>query len=416
MVNSGMTSQLFERVILVVLDGVGVGEAKDANSFKDQGSDTVGNLSKDLKSKHGRTLSLPHLGNLGLGNLTSIEGVPPQNSSSDLGGGAYGKANEKSGGKDTSSGHWEMAGLVVEKPFPIFENGFPDTVVKQWVQENQLPGVLGNHPASGTEIIERLGMEHLETGKPILYTSGDSVWQVAAHETEFGLEKLYQICESARKICDTLQVGRVIARPFIGDPREGKPFTRTYNRKDYSLLPFGKTYLDLLVEKGFKTYGIGKISSIYAEQGITQNFHTKGNTDGINVLLEKLDTLPKGLIFINLIDFDMVYGHRRDVPGFANALEEFDRVLPQIQSKMKDSDLLMLSADHGNDPTYRGTDHTRECVPVLAFSKKIPKKSLINLGTRDTFADIGATFFEALTGESNSSLSGKSFLKELVKH
>jgi phosphopentomutase len=282
--------------------------------------------------------------------------------------------------------------------------------MEEWVRENHLPGYLGNKPASGTEIIEELGLEHLNSGKPIVYTSGDSVWQVAAHEEFFGLEKLYAICKSARKICDRLNVGRVIARPFVGDPRKGIPFKRTYNRKDYAQIPFGKTILDDLAAKKIPVLGVGKISNIFAGVGIPENIDTHGNAHGLEVTLDCLSKRTSGLIYVNLIDFDMLYGHRRDVNGFAGALEEFDVALGKIMHEMNADDLLILTADHGNDPTYRGTDHTREYVPVIAYTPSL--KQEINLGIRSSFTDMGATVFEALTGASHP--SGKSFLNEIT--
>ena len=402
-----------KRVILVVLDGVGAGELPDAKNYGDTGSNTLSNLASSYKNKTGKTIRLPHLQKMGMGNITSMVGVDiiPEGQ----GMGAYGKASELSNGKDTTSGHWEMAGLVVQKPFKTYPNGFSDTVIHKWVRENQLPGVLGNHAASGTEIIDKLGLEHIRTGKPILYTSADSVWQVAAHEEAFGLDKLYEICKSARKICDELGVSRVIARPFIGNPEKGMPFKRTYNRKDYAQSPFEKTVLDLLTEMKIPTLGIGKISSIYNSHGIQKNIDTKGNTDGIRVLLESLDSYKEGLIFCNLIDFDMLYGHRRDVVGFASALEEFDQSLPLLFSKMNSDDLLLIASDHGNDPTYKGTDHTREYIPLLAYSPAQKNKGAVNLGIRNSFADVGATVWHALTGKNmiNSNLNGKSFYSEL---
>lgn len=403
----------FKRVILVVLDGVGAGELPDAAHYGDKGSNTLGNLALNLKLKHGKTLTLPHLAKMGLGNITKIEGVPPLQPGEGLG--AFGRACELSNGKDTTSGHWEMAGLVVKTPFKVFPNGFADDVIHKWVRDNSLPGVLGNCAASGTEIIEKLGAEHMRTGKPILYTSADSVWQVAAHEESFGLEKLYEICKSARKICDGLGISRVIARPFIGNPQKGIPFKRTYNRKDYSQSPTQKTVLDLLVQKGISTLGIGKISSIYNSHGIQKNIDTAGNTDGLKALLESMDQQKDGLIFCNLIDFDMLYGHRRDVPGFAEALQEFDQKLPSILQKMSSDDLLLIASDHGNDPTYKGTDHTREYIPILAYTPAQKNKGPIDLGIRQSFGDVGATVWHALTGQPQfeQTLSGKSFLTEL---
>jgi phosphopentomutase len=252
----------------------------------------------------------------------------------------------------------------------------------------------------------------MATGKPILYTSADSVWQIAAHEETFGLERLYAISKSARKICDELQISRVIARPFIGQPGA---FKRTYNRKDYAQNPHGKTHLDLLVEKGIKTLGVGKISNIYAGHGVQENIDTKGNTDGLKVLIEQIESNRQGLIYCNLIDFDMLYGHRRDVDGFAHALEEFDQAVPKLVAAMKPRDLLVIAADHGNDPTYRGTDHTREYIPILAYSASQKSAGPFDVGTRSSFGDIGATVYEALTGEpvANEALAGESFLNRL---
>ncbi|MBI2712618.1 MAG: phosphopentomutase [Bdellovibrio sp.] len=409
-----------KRVIWIVLDGVGAGELPDAATYGDQGSDTLGNLSRSFLKQLGRPLSLPNLQNWGLGNITPMEGLPPLKNGEGIG--AFGRAAELSRGKDTTSGHWEMAGLVLEKPFATYPNGFSDEVVNRWIQENHLPGVLGNCTASGTEIIDRFGAEHIRTGKPILYTSADSVWQVAAHEETFGLDRLYQVCKSARLICNDLQVGRVIARPFVGNPEKGQPFKRTYHRKDYAQKPFEPTYLDLLNKNGIATFGIGKISNIYAGQGVASNQDTEGNTDGLKVLLNSLkDSKRDGLIFCNLIDFDMLYGHRRDVKGFGLALEEFDQKLPELFQALQPDDLVLITADHGNDPTYRGTDHTREYVPILAYSPiySANAQGALNLGTLESFADLGATVCDALLGSSLSGsprkLAGQSFLKRLSK-
>ncbi len=405
-----------KRVIWIVLDGVGVGELEDAAAFGDLGSNTIGNLAKVYSKNHATPLALPNLQSMGLGNLTPIEGVKPLDPKT--GAGAFGKAKEKSQGKDTTSGHWEMVGLVVDQPFQTFPDGFPKEVVDRWIQENDLPGVLGNKPASGTEIIKELGEEHEKTNQPILYTSADSVWQVAAHEKTFGLERLLKICQSARVICDELGVSRVIARPFIGDPKNGEPYQRTYHRKDYASPPTAPTYLDALTAKGIPTLGIGKISNIFAGQGVQKNLDTQGNTHGLKVLQEVIDQGEHtGLIYCNLIDFDMLYGHRRDVEGFARAMEEFDRALGELKSKLTDDDLLLITADHGNDPTYPGTDHTREYVPVLGYSPRQKSTGAVDLGIRDTFADMGATVFEALSSncELPKGLAGKSFYSALME-
>ncbi len=395
-----------KRVIWIVLDGVGVGETPDAVSFGEKGANTLSNTAKAIFKSRGTPLQIPNLLKLGTHLVTPVEGAAPPSSII----GAFGKAKEQSSGKDTTSGHWEMAGLVVKDAFPVYEQGFSDEIVQRWVKENNLPGVLCNRAASGTEIIEQLGMEHVESGKPILYTSADSVWQVAAHEAFFGLDRLYEVCKSARKICDELNVGRVIARPFIGDPRKGIPFKRTYNRKDYAQLPFGKTILDDLVERKVPVLGVGKISNIFAGVGIPENIDTHGNTHGLQVTLDCLKDRKEGLIYVNLIDFDMLYGHRRDVNGFAGALEEFDIALGKIYQMMNEDDLLILTADHGNDPTYPGTDHTREFAPVLAYSKK--QKPNVDLGIRSSFSDMGATVFEALTQQKHP--SGTSFLNQMI--
>lgn len=409
-----MKNAPFDRVIWVVLDGVGAGELPDAPKYGDQGSNTLGNLARAYREKTGKSLALPHLEKLGLGNVTSIEGVKPLPAGQ--GEGAFGKAIELSNGKDTTSGHWEMAGLVVTQPFQTYPDGFAPEIMDRWVKENGLPGYLGNKAASGTAIIDELGVEHLETGKPIVYTSADSVWQIAASEETFGLERLYAISKSARKICDELGISRVIARPFVGDPRKGVPFQRTYNRKDLAQLPFAPTFLDLLVQDGVPTLGIGKISSIYCGKGIEKNIDTKGNTDGIRVLLEQMDSTRSGLIFCNLIDFDMLYGHRRDVLGFAAALEEFDRALPELKRKMTSRDLLILAADHGNDPTYRGSDHTREYIPLISYTPAQKAAGPVDLGTRKSFGDVGATVIHALLGKTvnQPGFAGESFLPRMM--
>ncbi|MEK6705258.1 MAG: phosphopentomutase [Bdellovibrionota bacterium] len=388
--------------MLVVLDGLGAGALPDAASYGDEGSDTLGHLS---------TLKIPNMEYLGIGSITEINGISRKGNE-----GAAGRAAEKSTGKDTTSGHWEIAGIQVSTPFATFKDGFPEDIVSSWINANNLPGVLCNKPASGTEIIKALGLDHIRTGKPILYTSADSVWQVAAHETDFGLEHLYSICKSARNICDGLNISRVIARPFIGTGTPKDPFTRTYNRKDFSVVPTMKTYLNMLQDRNIPTLGIGKISNIYAGEGIGKNIETKGNTHGISVLLNILAEKNQGLVFANLIDFDMLYGHRRDPLGYANALEEFDRALPLIKARMHERDLLVITSDHGNDPTFHGSDHTREYIPILAFSPA-QKKGWIDLKTRDTFADIGATVANALLGKNftttGNNLAGTSFLAEL---
>jgi phosphopentomutase len=404
----------FRRVIWLIVDGVGAGALPDAAKYGDEGSDTLGNLDRSFHLKTGRPLQLPNFQRMGLGNLTPMPSVPPLKPKE--GHGAFGRASELSGGKDTTSGHWEMAGLPVRKAFPTYPNGFPREILEEWTQVCQLSGVLGNRAASGTEIIEELGMEHLETGKPIVYTSADSVWQIAAHENAFGLERLYEVSKAARKICDRLQIGRVIARPFIGDPRLGKKFERTYHRKDYSLLPERPTLLTHLVEQGVSTIGVGKISNIFAGQGIQENLDTHGNTHGLQVLLEQISERKEGLLFCNLIDTDMNFGHRRDVVGYGHALEEIDLALPKILEKLGPEDLFLIASDHGNDPTFKGSDHTREFIPILGTSPR-RRSGAVSLGDREGFGDVGATVYEALTGQKTlpAGLEGTSFLSAFLE-
>lgn len=416
-----MKQTLFDRVIWVVLDGVGSGELPDAAQYGDRGANTLGNLFKGYLLKTGKSLNLPNLNSMGLSMLVPEAGDQPKNRESLRG--AYGRAKEQSQGKDTTTGHWEMTGLILKKPFATFPDGFPEDIVNRWVTENNLPGVLGNKAASGTEIIVEFGVEHLKTGKPILYTSADSVWQIAAHEESFGLERLYSLCKSARKICDELQISRVIARPFLGN--SGATFKRTSHRKDYSQLPPGPTVLDILKTSNITTLGIGKISAIFAEQGIAENISTTDNDHGIKALLEQMKNQTNHtkhkLIFCNLIDFDMLYGHRRDCEGFGKSMATFDNALPEIKAAMGPRDLLIITADHGNDPTFRGSDHTREYIPIFAYSPA-QTPGLRDLKTRETFADIGATVLEALLGEDTprlseqkKSLGGVSFLANLQR-
>ncbi len=402
------------RVIWMVLDGVGAGAAVDAAAFGDTGANTLGNLASAFAAVTGRPLAIPRLARLGLGNVTSMTGVPA--CARNGGRGACGRARERSRGKDTTVGHWEMAGVVVEEAFATFPDGFPSEHVARWVRENDLPGVLGNRPASGTAILDELGAEHLRSGKPILYTSADSVWQVAAHEEAFGLERLDRICRSARRLCDELRVARVIARPFVGDPARGEPFRRTYHRKDHSQPPPSPTYLDVLADAGVPTVGVGKIASIYAGRGIAESVESAGNADGLRIVTERVARGGAGLLFCNLVDFDMLYGHRRDVRGFGEALEELDVALGPILDAMTSEDLLLITADHGNDPTFRGTDHTREDVPILIYTPAADAPGPIELGTRDTFADVGATVVHALLGAPPSlrDLAGVSFLDDVL--
>jgi phosphopentomutase len=364
-----------ERVILIVLDSCGCGAAPDAKSYGDEGANTLGNMSVKLGG-----LTLPHLQGLGLGHLTTILGVPPVAAPR----AAFGKMREASAGKDTTTGHWEMAGLQVDTPFPTFPQGFPDEFMRRFEAEIGR-GTLGNRTASGTEIIEELGREHVASGKPIVYTSADSVFQIAAHEQVIPVEELYRISTIARRLCDELPVARVIARPFVGEPGA---FKRTYNRRDFSMPPPQPTVLDSLVEAGLPVIGVGKIWDIFAGRGVSENVHSEGNADGCVRTLEAMERIERGLIFTNLVDFDMLYGHRRDPEGYYRALQEFDAFLPRLQQRLGPADLAIITADHGNDPTYRGTDHTREYVPLLAMSARAPGH---DLGVRNGFYDLAQT-------------------------
>lgn len=369
------------RVMLIVLDGVGIGALPDAHLFGDEGSNTLGNVARRVQ------LQLPCLGSLGLGNIAPLEGIAP--AAHPLA--AYGKMAERSPGKDTTTGHWEMAGIILDKPFPVYPNGFPPEVIEEFEKRTGRQ-VLGNKPASGTVIIEELGAEHMATGKPIVYTSADSVFQIAAHEEVIPLEELYRMCRVAREILQGEHaVGRVIARPFIGEPGN---FQRTANRHDYSLVPPSPTMLELVQARGLEVVGVGKISDIYAGRGVTRSLPTKSNMEGVDRTLEAWRGLEGGLVFTNLVDYDMKYGHRNNVEGFAAALAEFDRRLPELLEVLTEDDLLILTADHGNDPTTPSTDHSREYVPLLIYGKKV--RAGVNLGTRSTFADVGATVADYL--------------------
>ncbi|WP_054692791.1 phosphopentomutase [Syntrophomonas palmitatica] len=387
------------RVILIVLDSVGIGAGPDCELYGDKGCSTLKNTALVAGG-----LNLPNLAVLGLGNIEEIPGVKPQAQAA----GAYGKMQERSKGKDTTTGHWEMMGLVLQQAFPTYPKGFPLELIREY--ELRIGRrTLGNKVASGTEIIAELGSEHMETGYPIVYTSADSVFQIAAHEDIIPLEKLYEMCRVAREmLTGEHAVGRVIARPFIGEPGS---FVRTAHRHDFSLQP-DKNVLDFILEAGQEVIGIGKIKDIFAGCGVSQNYPTENNQDGINKILKVMQEEFKGLIFANLVDFDQLWGHRNDAHGYAKALEEFDRRLPEILLKMKDEDILIITADHGCDPTTPGTDHTREYVPLLVYGKNLQKD--VNLGTRESFADLGATVADYLQ-VAVSGLAGQSFLKELSK-
>jgi len=390
-------SSRFNRICLIVLDSAGIGAMPDAADWGDAGADTLGHI---LGS---RNVNLPNMQSLGLGNIRPLNGVSPLEHPI----GSYGKCTLKSNGKDTTTGHWEMAGIILKKAFPTYPNGFPPRIINEFIEKAGVPGVLGNIPASGTEIIKELGEEHIRTGKPIVYTSADSVFQIAAHEEVIPIERLYEICETARHILKgDDRVGRVIARPILGHNADN--FKRTENRHDYAVPPPSDNLLPLLKDAGLDVICIGKIASIYDSVGVTEDLTAKNNEQAIDQTIAALKANSHGLIFSNLVDFDMLYGHRRDTEGYARALEHFDSRLPEMFSAMADDDLLILTADHGNDPTFRGTDHTREYAPLLVYG--VSAKPGVDLGTRGSLADIGQTISEnfALT-----LYDGVSFLCEL---
>ncbi|SFF94202.1 phosphopentomutase [Desulfotomaculum arcticum] len=366
-----------KKVLLIVLDSAGIGFLPDADKYGDVGSNTLGNCSRAVGG-----LNLPNLGKMGLGLLTDIAGVPPVDHPE----ACYGKMAERSPGKDTTTGHWEMSGIILDRPFPVYPDGFPPEIIEPF-KEQIGRDILGNKAASGTAIIDELGPLHIQTAKPIVYTSADSVFQIAAHEEVIPLEELYRMCGIARELLTGKHaVGRVIARPFVGTPGN---FNRTANRHDFSLKPPARTVLNLLKDNNMEVAAVGKINDIFAGEGVTESVHTVGNMDGVDKTLELARRQFKGLIFTNLVDFDQQYGHRNDFRGYAAALEEFDQRLPEIIAAMQPQDVLMITADHGCDPTTASTDHSREYVPLLVYGKQLRRG--INLGTRSSFSDIGAT-------------------------
>lgn len=386
------------RIIVIVLDSVGVGALQDAYKFGDEDSNTLGNIAKVLGG-----LNLPNLEKMGLGNIIPILGVKPQLSPI----ANFGKMAEVSAGKGSTSGHWELMGLHLLKAFPTYPNGFPKEIMDKFHKAIGIQ-TLGNYPASGTEIIKVLGNEHIKTKKPIVYTSADSVFQIAAHEDIIPPEKLYKICKKAREILTGEHaISRVIARPFIG--KNGK-FTRTNRRKDFSLEPTGKMLLDYLKENEKEVLAVGKISDIFVGRGITKKFPTKNNLDGIKKIINLIGNNRGDMIFANLIDFDMLYGHRNNPEGYAKALAEFDENIPEILNSMKYNDILFITADHGCDPTTPSTDHSREYVPLIVYGKNI--KSSVNLGIRKSFADVGKTISEILNIEAD--IKGESFAKLIL--
>ena len=388
-----------KRVIWIILDSVGMGALEDAKQFGDEGADTLGHIGEkyDLNA-------LVNLRKLGLGHINGIKNIDSVKEPM----GCFGKSRERSNGKDTTTGHWEMVGIYTKDAFPTYPNGFDDEIMKEFLEKTNLSGYLGNKVASGTAIIEELGQEHRKTGYPIIYTSADSVFQIAAHEEVIPLNRLYEICEVARKMLKgSHQVARVIARPFVG---EKGSFVRTANRRDYSISPSSPNVLTILRDYGLLVAGVGKIEDIFNKVGITEAVHTKDNIDGVEQTLEFMKENREGLIFTNLVEFDSKWGHRRDVKGYYEGLVEFDKRLPAMIEAMGEEDILIINADHGCDPTFKGTDHTREYIPVLVYGKGLKKN--VDLGVRDTFADIGQTILEYFNLPKGN-LLGEGFLKEI---
>ena len=376
-----MSTTKFNRVFLIVMDSVGIGEAPDAEAFGDKGAHTLRHIAERMEG-----LRMPNMGKLGLSNIEEIPGVEKADEPKAY----FTKMQESSNGKDTMTGHWEIMGLNIETPFRVFPDGFPDELIKE-LEEKTGRKVIGNKPASGTGILDELGAEHMETGALIVYTSADSVIQIAAHEEVVPLEELYKICKIAREMTlrEEYMLGRVIARPFLGEPGN---FVRTANRHDYALKPYGRTVMNELKDGGLDVLAIGKISDIYDGEGVTEALRTVSNMDGMDKLMQTIRTDFKGLSFLNLVDFDAMYGHRRDPIGYGKALEEYDARLTEVLKELKEDDLLIITADHGNDPVHHGTDHTREFVPLLVYSKQLKEPG--ELPMRHTFADIGATIAE----------------------
>lgn len=388
----------YSRVFLIVMDSVGIGEQPDAPKFNDAGANTLGHIAERVAG-----FSLPNLQKLGLGNIAPLKNVAPVATPM----AHYGKMQEISMGKDTTTGHWEIMGLHVSTPFNTYPDGFPQELISEFEQRIGRK-VLGNKVASGTDILDELGEEHMNTGAVIVYTSADSVFQVAAHEEVVPLEELYHICEVARELTlrDEFAVTRVIARPFVGQPGN---FSRTANRHDYSVKPFAPTVMNRLQDAGLASIAIGKISDIYAEEGVTQSIRTKDNMDGVDQILGTMKQSFTGLSFVNLVDFDAKFGHRRDPEGYGQALMEFDARIPELLEALQENDLLVITADHGNDPVHHGSDHTREYVPLLVYHKGIQAGQ--HLGIRETFADLGATIADNFGV--TAPVIGKSFLNHL---
>ncbi len=390
---------MIKRVIWMILDSVGIGALEDAKDYGDEGAFTLKHV---LEQNPG--VNLPNLRRLGLGNIDSS--LPLKENSECIG--CYGKAKEISKGKDTTIGHWEMVGIHTKIPFRTYPDGFSDEIMNEFMKQCKIGGYLGNCVASGTKIIEELGDEHVKTGYPIIYTSADSVFQIAAHEEVIPLEKLYEMCRIARKILvGDNSVSRVIARPFIGTSGN---YVRTSNRHDYSVKPEKENLLNYLTESGIPVIGIGKIHDIFAGEGISETIYTKDNMDGVDKTLDIMHSLKKGLIFTNLVEFDSKWGHRRDAKGYLQGILDFDARLKEIMEQMREEDLLIINADHGCDPTFKGTDHTREYIPILLYGKSIKKG--INIGIRNSFADIGQSIAE-IFGTKTLKI-GQSFLDEII--
>lgn len=375
---------MINRAIVMVLDGFGVGELPDANIYGDEGSNTLAGIYNNTK------LNIPNMKKLGLYNISGIELDTKEAEPI----GIYGKAAEQCDGKNSPVGHWEISGYIQHPAFKTYPKAFPKELIDEFMEKAEISGILCNEVGSGTEILKRFGEEHIKTGYPIIYTSADSVFQIAAHEDVIPVEELYNICKVAREMLNKPEynVGTVIARPFIGDKAEN--FKRTYNRRDFEFSTFGKTMLDVIKENNLDVIAIGKIEDLYCGRGITKSIHTQGNADGIERTIEEINKNTKGLIFTNLVDTDMLYGHRNDIEGYAKALEYFDCKIPEIITSLKDEDVLIITADHGNDPSTPSTDHSREYIPILMYSKGL--KQNINIGVRNSFSDISATILDLL--------------------
>ncbi|CAM3436524.1 phosphopentomutase [Aeromicrobium ponti] len=393
-----MSAYTYKRVFLIVMDSVGIGEAPDAEKFGDKGADTLGHIAERMNG-----LNMPNIGKLGLSNIREIKGIKKADKPMAF----YTKMQEASNGKDTMTGHWEIMGLNIQTPFRVFPDGFPPELISE-LESRTGRKIIGNKPASGTEILVELGEEHMKTGALIVYTSADSVLQIAAHEDIIPIEEQYKICKIARELTldEKYMVGRVIARPFVGEPGN---FQRTSNRHDYALKPFDRTVMNEMADGGLDVVAIGKISDIYDGEGVTEAIRTTSNMDGMDKIIQTFNKEFTGLSFLNLVDFDALFGHRRNPEGYGKALEEFDARLPEVFGKMQEGDLLMITADHGNDPVHHGTDHTREYVPLLVYAKDMEEGK--ELPISETFADIGATIADNFNVKMPA--YGKSFLNQL---